>query len=228
MIKPVSRLALLSFVSVAAISVACAQDLSYTQELTVPQQCALKLAQPPVIAKLKLSSAQIKAVKAAEKNYDVESKKIASNHSALESERAACDKRFANACLEALTSEQKHQIYRIGIAQIGFPALTDPTIANQLGLSPAQSKTIKDISLSFQKRDEDVSAMIANAITAIPEPKAGEDRAAYDKKCAETAHAYLGEEQRIQRERVAAEKKVIAVLTVPQREKWNDLSGKSK
>ena len=226
--KNVSRLALLCFVSVAAISGACAQDLSYTQELSVPQQCALKLAQPPVIARLKLSPAQLKAVKTAEKTYSVESKKISSSRSATESARAECDKRFANACLGALTPEQKHVIYRLGVAEIGFPALTDPTIASQLGLTSAQSKSIKDISIAFQKRDEDVSAMIANAITAIPEPKAGEDRATYDKKCAETAHAYLGEEQRIQRERVAAEKKIVAILTPSQREKWTDLSGKAK
>ncbi len=226
--KSVSRIPILAFVSAAACSVISAQDLSYTPELTVPQQCALKLAQPPVVAMLKLSPAQLKAVKAAEKSYDVEYKKLASDHSATESARANCDKKFANACLNALTAEQKHAIYRLGVAEIGFPALADPTIASQLTLSPAQAQSIKDISLAFQKRDEDVSAMIANAITAIPEPKAGEDRTAYDKKCAETAHMYLGEQQRIQRERVVAEKKILAILTVPQRDKWKDLSGKPK
>ena len=226
MMKSVSRFALASAFVATWVGASYGQELSYKQELSVPQQCALKLAQPPVISKLKLSPAQLKAVKAAELKYDSESKRIEADRSASDSARAAVDKRFANACLDALTVEQKHQILKLGVPEIGVPALLDPTISEQLGLTTAQLKKIRDITFAYQKSDEDVSAMIANAIIAIPEPKVGEDQAAYDKKCSETAKAYEGERQRVHREKIAAEKKVLEILTPTQKTKWEDLAGK--
>jgi len=101
----------------------------------------------------------------------------------------------------------------------------DPAISAQVGLTTLQAKKVKQICQEFAKRDEDVSAMIANAVADVPEPKAGEDRAAYEKKRLKVAEAYTGERQRIDREKIAAEKQVAGLMTPAQKAKWLDLSG---
>jgi len=70
-----------------------------------------------------------------------------------------------------------------------------------------------------------VSAMIANAIIEIPEPKPGADRAAYDKKRMSVAAMYDGERNRIAREKIQDEKKLLALMTSAQQAKWLDLAG---
>jgi len=119
-------------------------------------------------------------------------------------------------------------LLEIGIPRIGTIALIDPTVSAQVGLQPSQIKLIKAVCSDFAKRDEDVSAMIANAIDKIPEPKPGADRKSYDKKCAEVAAMYNGERQRISREKQEADKKAIAILTPAQQAKWLDLAGAIK
>ena len=78
---------------------------------------------------------------------------------------------------------------------------------------------------SWDKEDEDYSAMIANALMAIPEPAPGADRSQYDKKCADTLRTYEGERQRIARDKEDAEHKVLALMSKTQQLRWAAMSG---
>lgn len=124
-----------------------------------------------------------------------------------------------------MTPVQFHKILQLGVQQIGTRALTDSEVGVTVGLTTAQGLKIKEIYRDFDKREDDVNAMVGAALEAIPEPKEGADRTAYDKKYKETNAMYEGERQRIAREKVAAEKKVVGLLTPEQREKWMKLAG---
>jgi len=225
MMKSVSHLAFIVAVSATIVSASSAQEFLDKQELSVPQRCALKLTQEPVAAKVKLSSAQLKAVQQAEKSYLEESKKISEEKTPKISDQEMCDKKFANACLNALNPDQKHTLLQIGIPEIGIQALLDPAIITRLALTSAQVQKIGKINASFAKKEEDLSAMIADALLAIPEPKAGADQSAYEQKRQQTSKMYDGERQKVAHEKVIAEKKILAALTPDQRAKWQDLAG---
>jgi len=204
---------------------AAAQEVEGAQYLSVPERCVMKITETPVAQKLNLSSAQSAALEHAVKTYLAESKKLETAKPAKDKDREACDRKFADACLGALNPEQKRTILKIGIPTIGMAALIDPAIYTRVGLTPIQVRKVKDICLDFEKKDQDVSAMIANAIIEIPEPKPGADRAAYDKKRMSVAAMYDGERNRIAREKIQDEKKLLALMTSAQQAKWLDLAG---
>lgn len=216
--------------SLLALAISCGvafgQSASQSQELSVPQQCALRMIEQPVIRKLNLSPAQSRAFQQAEEAYVSTSKKLDADKKASDLDRAMCDRHFANACLSVLNPEQKHLILQITIPAIGIRALTDPAIATRVGLSPTQAKKVGDICGAMAKSEEDVSAMVAEAIVKIPLPKPGTDRRVYDKKCAQVSAMYNGERQRLARERADADAKVLALMTPAQQAKWLDLEGK--
>ena len=88
-----------------------------------------------------------------------------------------------------------------------------------------QVKKIEEINRNLEKDDEDVSAMVANAVVKIPQPKPGADMTEYNKQVNKISSRYDGERQRIEREKIEAQKKVLAVLTPAQQSKWLDLAG---
>ena len=207
------------------VSAAAGQVLMENRELTVPQQCALLIVEEPVAKKLKLTPAQASTYDRAVKAYLQETKRLDAQKPPKPADRVACDKKFADACLGALNPVQKHRVLQLGVPSIGIMALTDPAISAQVGLAPVEVKKIKEICVGFAKRDEDLSAMIANEVAKVPEPKPGADRAEYEKKRLKVSKMYDGERQRLAREKVAAEKKVLAVMTSAQQAKWLDLAG---
>jgi len=209
----------------AVSSVARGQLTIDNRVLTVPQVCAMTMSQQPVLKKLNLNSAQTAAYMHAVKTYIAESQKLENSKTATDSERNACDIKYANACLNVLNPVQKHLLLQSGIPRIGSIALTDPTVVTQVGLQQLQVQKVKEICTAFAKDDEDVSAMIANAVEKIPEPKAGTDRKKYETKCAQVASMYNGERQRIAKEKVDSDKRILALLTPAQRSKWLDLAG---
>ena len=218
---PIVRPILCSLVGLS--SLVSAQEFFEKQELTVPQRCALKLTESPVVVKLKLGPSQVKAIKDAENTYSEQITKINRNPVPNQSELIACDKRFANACLSVLTPDQKQKILKIGIADIGIEAFLDPSIAAQLNLTASQQQKIRGILVGVAKKEEDFSAIVAKAIEAIPEPKAGADRSKYDKACADTVASYEGERLRLLKGKALAERQVVEILANSQKQKWANL-----
>jgi len=215
---------LTTFVFLASSIVLCrAQVAVDNRSLTVPQQCAMYMSEESVMKKLSLNSAQANVYNQALRKYV-----LMLSSQAKDADMKTNDVKFANACLNALNPSQTHTLLQIGVPRIGSIALIDPSISTQVGLEPGQVKQIEKICRDFAKRDEDVSAMIANAIDEIPEPKPGADRKKYEKKCAEVAAMYEGERQRIAREKAEADKKALALLSPTQKAKWLDLAGPVK
>lgn len=196
--------------------------------LSVPQQCAMYLSEEPVLKKLALTDAQVQTYTQLVKGYIAESEKLDQLKTAKDSDRTACDIKFANACLAVLNSVQKHTLLQIGVPRIGTVALIDPAVSEEVGLEAGQVTKIKALCEDVAKKDEDVSEMIANAIDQIPVPKPGADRKAYDKKCVQVAAAYNGERQRVAREKAEADKKTLDLLTPTQKTKWLELAGSEK
>ena len=209
----------------SALAMGGSQGNEQPSALTVPQQCAMYMSEEPVAKKLNLNSAQLAAYQHAVKAYVAESERLEKSKTTKDGDIAACDIKFAKACLAALNPAQKHVLLQVGIPRIGFSALVDPAVSTQVGLLPSQVKQITAICKDFAKKDEDVSAMVANAVDQVPEPKPGADRKKYDKKCAEISAMYNGERQRLAKERLEDEKRILGLLTPDQRAKWLDLYG---
>ncbi len=215
---------LLGFISIG-VRTGYGQIALENPELSVPQQCAMRMSEEPLTKKLKLNPAQKKAYLDAVKAYLAESKAREKSKTAKDSDRISCDRKFANACLGTLTVAQKEQLLQLGIPAIGSIALIDPAISTRIGLSPAQVKQITQICRAIAKKDEDLSAMIAAAIESVPMPKPGADATKYNFKCAQIAEMYDGERQRVAREKREADQKILAIMTPGQQTKWVRLSG---
>jgi hypothetical protein len=218
------RVVVASVLAGLGISAIQAQGVPSAPYLSVPQRCAFLVSNPYIVKQLNLTPVQTRAVQHALKQYDAVSDKLAKLKEPSEKEAASNDIKLANAYLTALTPPQKDVILRLGIQQLGTEALLDPSVVAKLGLDGAQAKRISAIYHAYAKRAEDVDAMEGDAMVAIPQPKAGADQTAYNKKKLDVYASYEGERQRIQREKSAADKKILAVMTPAQSATWIKLS----
>jgi hypothetical protein len=221
--KRFQTLSSIAGLSICLIGMAAGQE--FRPKLTISEECALRLVQQPVASKLKLSGAQRYAIKNAEAAYEQRAAKLTPKADPTGAKLDRATKAYADTCLNTLTAEQKSQLLEVGIPDIGIRALEDPVVSAKLKLSSSQETKIRGIIKAWVKVDDDYSAMIANAIIAIPEPKPGADRAAYEKKCEETLAAYQGERNRIAQQREDSEDKVFSLLSKSQQLDWAKLSG---
>ncbi len=207
-------------------TVAFAQEVDNSSALSVPQQCAMLLVnRPHIFEKLELTPTQQAAVQTAEMTHTLASDKLSANKKATEKEWDACDRKLADSLLNALNPTQKQKIFQMGLAKIGIAALADEAIAAKVGLSEIQLNKIQKVFAEHQKDVEDVAAMTASAIEEIPQPKAGADRTAYEKKKVEVYQSYNGERQLLDHKKDVADKKAYDLLTAAQKDKWKDLGG---
>ena len=209
-------------------SQAFGQGVSGSPYLTFEQRCAFLVSNSYVAKDLHLSAAQVKAAKTALNRYDTASHKLLSSSNLDEKASRANDAELANDNLALLTVGQKDQILALGIQEVGTDCLSDRGVSQRLNLTSAQSSKIVAILDQRSKKEEDVEAMVGEAIAKIPEPKSSKDSEAYEKKKLSVYASYEGERQRLQHERLASDKVIVAQLTDAQRSIWQRWSASSK
>ena len=216
---------LLAFIAFSALgtSLAFAQEVPSAPYLSVPQRSAFLVSNPYVAKDLKLNATQLKASRQALKQYEDGSAKIQSAKEPSQKAIEANDARLANAYLSVLTPAQKETVLRLGVSQIGTEALSDPTIAAKVALTPAQLKKINALLQGFHKHEDDVEGMVGEAMEKILAPKPEADQTAYEKKKMDVFNSYEGERQRIRKEKLAVDKQIEALLTPGQLLTWHKL-----
>ena len=212
----------------ALATVSSAQYVSGATYLTFPQRCTFLVANPFSLKKLQLTATQSQQVQKIQKNYAASQNKILAEKEPSSKEMQANDTQFAASCLKLLTPAQLETLIKLGVHEVGTSALADSGVCSRIGLGTAQYKKIRDIHEGYAKHEEDVAAMIGSAIEAIPEPKPGKDRTAYEAKCNEINNSYEGERQRLKQEKAQGDARILAIMTSDQRAKWLALVGSGR
>jgi len=211
---------------IAAVSATTrAQTVPALPYLTVPQRCAFLVEDPHVAKSLNLTPAQSKALTQASQQYTQTTTKLVKLKAPKDTDFRMNDEKFANVCLGTLTPKQKQTVLQLGLREIGLEAIADPSISAKLGLSPAQAEKISDLYAIYEKKAEDVSGMVANGLLALPEPKKGADRTAYEKKRMQIVLSYQAERDRLVTKKAEADKAALKILTPVQIGKWQTLVG---
>lgn len=201
-----------------------AQGVPNSPYLSVAQRSAFLVANPDIETKIHLTSAQHKAILLATKRYSAVSEKLSASKDPAQKAFEENDLTLANAYLNTLNPVQKEEVLRLGVQKIGTEALTDTSIAQRVGLNPSQANKIASLFRAFNKRQEDVDAMVGVALAAIPEPKTGKDQAAYEEKQKSVTASYEGERQRLRKEKALLNNQVLNILNATQKKVWLHLA----
>lgn len=225
------RLILLT--AVAAVS---ALVSAQTASSSIARTITYVLPLPKVRAELKLTAEQTKKILAAREELgNAENAAYgklgpdATNEQAeaVEKEVDQLAETYAKRFAEILDAKQNNRLRQIVLQDLGVQAMRIPSIATELGLTPAQLKSMDALYDKLAKQTEDFQALLAQKLEKLPEPNYND---------AESVRKHNAEQMRIlktldpqAKALMAAEEKAdadaVALLTAEQKAKWKAMLG---
>jgi hypothetical protein len=198
------------------------------------QQAAGYIASPNIAQELKLTVAQIAKRTQLLSDYDKKRSEIGSQleKAPARSEyfQGELDKILLdvqNKLLGILTPPQTTRLKQLAIQQVGIYALSDPGVADDLGLTAAQKAKIASIRDSISKPEVEYQESLAQALASLPDP--GTDPAAiraYEEKQKGIVRSMKPKEAVYIAAKIKGEKDLLATLTPVQQKLWKGMKGK--
>jgi len=196
---------------VAILAIAFSSAQLYPRGRSLAESVAFRLVQPYVQIELGLTGRQKDGISKILSNSQ---RKIQSARGGEQVEKLERD--AAKEILMTLNGTQMARVRQLAIQETGPFALRDPSVANEVGLTPTQKSSIEAVARKTIKALDTLGTKMASQIDNLP-------KNAPEKRKQQIGNEYIKESERIE-SKAGAE--VIGLLSKAQKTKWSALQGK--
>lgn len=196
---------------VAILAIALSSAQLYNRGRSLAESVAFRLVQPHVQIELGLTGRQKDAISKILSDSQRRIRSAKGGDQVEKLERAA-----AKEILMTLNGTQMARVRQLAIQETGPFAMRDPSVANEVGLTPAQKSSIEAIARKTIKALDVLGTKVASQIDNLP-------KNAPEKRKQQIGNEYIKQSEQLE-SKAGAE--VLALLSKVQRMKWSALQGK--